>query len=72
MRQLSISDDLKVSDMIHQLRTESDMTMQYLAYKSGVSLSAISRYEKGDRLPGLEAFQKLINALGFEICLKRK
>ena len=53
MKQILISDELNTGEMIKKIRAEKNITMQDLSEASGVSISAICRYEKGARIPRL-------------------
>lgn len=49
---------------IRQFRERENWSQEVLAEKSGLSLSSISAYERGDTDPSLEALQKLADAFG--------
>ena len=52
------------SNFIREHREALDMTQEDLADESGISLSSISAYERGDVQPSLDALEKLSKALG--------
>ena len=72
MKQIKISDELNTAEAINKIRTERGITMQSLADASGVSISAISKYESGKRAPRMDSFTKLMDALDTEIILTDK
>ena len=45
--------------------------MTDLSEASGVSISAISRYEDGSRKPSAEILSKLLTALGKEVVIRK-
>ena len=72
MKQIKTSDELNTAEAINKIRTERGITMQDLAEASGVSISAISKYESGKRAPRMDSFTKLMDALDTEILLTNK
>ena len=58
---------MKISEKIKLRRAELNMSREALARKSGVSLSAIQKYESGDRKPKLETLQRISDALDVPI-----
>lgn len=52
------------SNFVREWREWADLTQEDLAGDSGLSLSSISAYERGDNDPSLEALAKLADALG--------
>jgi transcriptional regulator with XRE-family HTH domain len=53
----------KVGERIKQARKRKKITMSELADRSGLSTSAISRYERGERKPTFDALSALADAL---------
>lgn len=49
---------------LRELRLEKNMTLQALSSESGIAVSSISRYEKGERTPKIEQINRLATALG--------
>lgn len=47
------------SSRLKTLRKENNLTLDELHSKTGISISALSRYEKGTRIPKIEQIQKL-------------
>ena len=72
MKQVTMTDELNTAEAINKIRTEKGVTMQYLSEASGVSISAISKYESGKRSPRMDSFTKLMGALDTEIILSNK
>lgn len=56
---LTFSDELKYIMKIEHL------TVQDISDKSGVSISSIDKYVKGERIPTFEAAQKILSSLGY-------
>lgn len=54
------------------LRKKNEISQGELARMSGVDKSAIYRYEKRERVPNLLNFTKVLNAMGYELCIRKK
>jgi transcriptional regulator with XRE-family HTH domain len=52
------------SDRLRELREKAGLTQAQLAVKSGLHLSAVTRFEQGLREPSLATAQSLAAALG--------
>ena len=50
-------------------RKRAGLTQAQLAEKAGTSQPAIARWEAGEREPGFETLQKLINACGLDLSI---
>lgn len=72
MKQMTKTKELNTAEAINKIRTEKGITMQDLSEASGISISAICRYEKGARAPRMDSFTKLMDALDTEILLTNK
>ena len=72
MKQVTMTDELNTAEAINKIRTEKGVTMQDLSEASGVSISAISKYESGKRSPRMDSFTKLMGALDTVIILSNK
>ena len=59
--------DNNIGNNIRKLRTERNLTQRELSDKSKISLSAINKYERGDRIPKFETIEKLSDALNVQI-----
>ena len=51
---------------------KNEISQGKLARMSGVDRSAICRYERRDRIPNLLNFTKVLNAMGYELCIRKK
>lgn len=54
---------MDIQRRIKYLRHEASLTQQELADKAGLGLASIQRYEKGERLPSIEALEAIAKAL---------
>jgi len=66
---MSFSREQKLSEIgriIKQQRVMSELTLQQLSDKSGVSPSHIGRIERGERFPSAHILQKIAKPLGFQ------
>lgn len=52
---------------IKSMRKSKGATQEDLALRTGISISAIRKYENGDRSPKIEAIKSISNALGVKI-----
>ncbi|WP_343009827.1 helix-turn-helix transcriptional regulator [Clostridium celatum] len=59
--------DNNIGKNIRKLRIEKNFTQQQLATKSNVSLSALNKYERGERIPKIDTIEKLATALNVQI-----
>lgn len=53
--------------LLRSIRTSQHLSREQLAVRGRVSMSAVSRYEQGHAVPGLNAAAALADALGVEI-----
>ena len=56
----------EIGRIIKQQRVMSELTLQQLSDKSGVSPSHIGRIERGERFPSAHILQKIAKPLGFQ------
>ncbi|MFL0197607.1 helix-turn-helix domain-containing protein [Clostridium sp. WILCCON 0269] len=56
-----------IGEQIKMLRKSAGFTQEQLAAKTNISLSAIGKYEVGERIPKYETLGKLATALGVTI-----
>lgn len=56
-----------IGNNIRKLRIEKKFTQQELANKSSISLSALNKYERGERIPKIDTIEKLATALNVQI-----
>lgn len=54
--------------MIQECRTASGLTLEELAQRSGVSFSALSKYETGGETPPIGVLRQIILATGHSVC----
>lgn len=71
MTEIRYSELTDIGRLITESRTDAGMTMTDLSEASGVSISAISRYEDGSRKPSAEILSKLLTALGKEVVIRK-
>lgn len=55
------------TEMLAETRKRKGLTMSQVAKLSGVSLSSICKYEKGERTPTIKRLHALSKALGLKI-----
>ena len=63
---------ISTSAVIRELRNEKGLTLRQLAERANVSDSAVSRWENGERVPNVDAYIRIIEALDAEIVIIRK
>ena len=72
MRNILINDvEMDAAQVIKGLRTEKGLTLRQLATKARVSKSALSRWERRERVPNLDAFIRIIKSLDSDIVVIR-
>lgn len=55
------------SSRLKTIRKENKLTLDELHSKTGISISALSRYEKGTRVPKIEQIQKIATVLNVSV-----
>ena len=63
---------ISTSAVIRELRNEKGLTLRQLAERANVSDSAVSRWENGERVPNVDAYIRIIEALDAEVVIIRK
>lgn len=58
---------METIEALKKIRKEKRITQAALAEKSGLALSSIQRYERGERKPTMEALNKIAAALDVEL-----
>lgn len=53
-------------------RKRQRMSIRELSELSGVSISTINKWEYCGVVPPIDKFQKVINVLGFDLCIVQK
>ena len=61
-----------ISGFLRHYREEKEVSLKELQDKSGVSVSALSRWERGERVPDVIRLEKVLKALGAEIIIISK
>lgn len=54
---------MELNEILKEYRKKANMTQNELANKAGISLRALSNYEKGSRVPPIEGLIKISKAL---------
>ena len=54
------------------IRKKKNLSQYQLEKISGIDKSNICRYEKRDRIPSILNFTKLLNSMGYELCIRKK
>lgn len=60
-------DQVKIGKFIASLRKEKNMTQEQFAQKMGVSINAVSKWERGISFPDVSLFKKLCSELNISI-----
>ena len=60
-------DQVKIGKFIASLRKEKNMTQEQFAQKMGVSINAVSKWERGISFPDVSLFKKICNELNISI-----
>ena len=63
---------MRIGQQIKLLRLRQGMTQAELAEKSGVSLQTVSLCETGKCEPYLSTSELMLDALGCELCIRKK
>lgn len=59
--------DEKIGEIVKKARISKGLTIKQLAERSGVNPTTISRVENDKRRPSIDAYFKLLDALGADI-----
>jgi len=59
---MSVSDRKAIAERLKSLRTSYGLSQQEFAQKVGLSQSAISQFEKAERMPSTAALESIANA----------
>jgi transcriptional regulator with XRE-family HTH domain len=59
--------DPALAAVVKQLREERDITQEELAYEAGITVSSLSRIERGLNSPGWNTVGKIVKALGVSL-----
>lgn len=63
---------MSAGNIVKMLRQKHDMTQIELTEKSGITQAMASQYELGKAEPRVYTFEKMLNALGYELVVRRK
>lgn len=67
MKHYTPIDSANIGALITVLRTEAKMNQTELGRRLGVSVSAVSRWESGDRVPSLKTFFYIMSVFNKQI-----
>jgi transcriptional regulator with XRE-family HTH domain len=59
--------DQDLAALLKQLREERDITQEQLAFDAGITVSALSRIERGLNSPGWTTVRRIADALGVSL-----
>jgi transcriptional regulator with XRE-family HTH domain len=59
--------DPDLAALLKQLREERDITQEQLAFDAGITVSALSRIERGLNSPGWTTVRRIADALGVSL-----
>ena len=69
MIELVINRNQDAAEQIRKYRKLNGLSLTKLADRAGVSVSALSLYESGKRVPSVEAYNKILGAMGVKVCV---
>lgn len=69
MIELVINRNQDAAEQIRKYRELNGLSLTKLADRAGVSVSALSLYESGKRVPSVEAYNKILGAMGVKVCV---
>lgn len=61
-----------LGEQIRAIRKDKKLTLDQLSAASGVNRATINAYEKQRYIPNMKTAAKLLDALGYELAVKRK
>ena len=62
----------ELGQLIAQIRNQKGLTLCKLSQLSGISDSAILRWESGDTMPRVDNLQRLLGAMGYKLQIVKK
>lgn len=62
----------KYGEILCRMRLEKGMTQDTLAQLANVSRNAIANYETNRSVPNTDRFEAILDALGYELIIRRK
>ena len=73
MRNIVVVDfEKKPGEIIRSLRGINGVSMKQLAEKTGLSKSGLYRWENGERVPTVDVFLRIVQALDSEVIVVKK
>ena len=72
VKRVIVNKDDNIGKTIEAIRVDRGLSMTELARKTGFSVSAISRWESGNRVPNIKSFNKILDTLNAEIIVINK
>lgn len=63
---------MNIASTLVSLRGAEDMTLEQVADKVNISMTRLSNYETGYRMPNADMFMDLVSAMGYEVVIRRK
>lgn len=64
---ITVRDPKEMGRRIRIIRADLDWKLRDLARETGVSTATWSRYENGERMPGVRTLQRLADVIGAEL-----
>jgi len=61
-----------LGQILAQIRKQKGMTLDAVGQLSGLSESAILRWESGDTMPRVDNLQRLLGAMGYKLQIVKK
>lgn len=61
-----------VAKIVEDFRKEQGLSMNELSKRSGVPYSTLAQIEKGKCVPQIVTYEKIMDALGYEMILMKK
>ncbi len=69
---LITDEEIRPGEVFKRLRTEKGLTIAELSRATGISKSALSRWERGIRVPTIDSFVRVLAALDTEVAAIRR
>ena len=66
------TEGINIGKAIKELRKARSVTKEYLAEKTGISVSHLEKIEAGARRPGIDTYQKLLRILNAEMVIHKE
>ena len=72
VREIKRLNEAEIGSVLKRLRTEKGLTLKQLADMSGVTRSAISRYENNKRMPTMIVLYAFMDALEVDLFISKR